>query len=115
MRLAIVGTRNPSISYEQFKEKLGQVIFYKVDEVISGGAVGIDAYAKRYAEENSLPLIEHLPDYETFGRRAPLMRNTLIVNDADRMIAFPSGESKGTYDSIRKMENAGKHVKIIKI
>ena len=115
MKLAIVGTRNPSISYEQFKEKLGQVIFYKVDAVVSGGAVGIDAYAKRYAEENNLPLIEHLPDYETYGRRAPLMRNTLIVNDADRMVAFPSGESKGTYDSIRKMDREGKRVNLIKI
>ena len=115
MKLAIVGTRNPSISYEQFKEKLGQVIFYKIDVIVSGGATGIDAYAKRYAEENSLPLIENLPDYETYGRRAPLMRNTLIVDDADRMIAFPSGESKGTYDSIRKMEKAGKRVNIIKI
>ena len=82
MKLAIVGTRNPSISYEEFKEKLGQVIFYKVDAVVSGGAVGIDAYAKRYAVENNLPLIEHLPAYETYGRRAPLMRNTLIVNDS---------------------------------
>ncbi len=115
MRLAIVGTRNPSISYEQFKEKLGQVIFYKIDVIVSGGATGIDAYAKRYAEENSLPLIENLPDYETYGRRAPLMRNKLIVNDTDRMIAFPSGESKGTYDSIRKMEKAGKRVNIIKL
>ena len=112
MKLAIVGTRNPSISYEQFKEKLGQVIFYKIDAVVSGGAVGIDTYAKRYAEENDLPLIEHLPDY---GRRAPLMRNTLIVDDADRMVAFPSGESKGTFDSIRKMEKTGKRVNIIKI
>ena len=86
MKLAIVGTRNPSISYEQFKEKLGQVIFYKVDAVVSGGAAGIDAYAKRYAEDNNLPLIEHLPDYETYGRRAPLMRNTLIVDDADRLM-----------------------------
>ena len=115
MKLAIIGTRNPSISYEEFKEKLGQVIFYKVDAVVSGGAAGIDAFAKRYAEANSLPLTEHLPDYEIYGRRAPLMRNTLIVDDADRMIAFPSGESNGTYDSIRKMEKAGKRVNIIKI
>ena len=35
--------------------------------------------------------------------------------DTDRMIAFPSGESKGTYDSIRKMEKAGKRVNIIKL
>ena len=47
MKLAIVGTRNPSISDEQFKEKLGQVIFYQVDAGVSGGAAGIDAYAQR--------------------------------------------------------------------
>ena len=115
MKLAIVGTRNPSISYEEFKEKLGRVISADVNTIVSGGAVGIDAFARRFAEENHLQLIEHLPDYSHYGRRAPIVRNSLIVDDADAMVAFPSGESKGTFDSIRKMEQTGKNVKIIKI
>lgn len=115
MKLAIVGTRNPSISYEEFKEKLGRVISTNVDTIVSGGAVGIDAFARRFAEENHLQLIEHLPDYSLYGRRAPIVRNSLIVDDADAMVAFPSGESKGTFDSIRKMEQTGKNVKIIRI
>ena len=115
MKLAIVGTRNPSILYEEFKEKLGRVISADVNTIVSGGAVGIDAFARRFAEENHLQLIEHLPDYSHYGRRAPIVRNSLIVDDADAMVAFPSGESKGTSDSIRTMEQTGINVKIIKI
>ena len=115
MKLAIVGTRNPSISYEEFKEKLGRVISAYVDTIVSGGAAGIDAFARRFAVENHLQLIEYLPDYSLYGRRAPIVRNSHIVEDADDMVAFPSGESKGTFDSIRKMEQTGKNVKIIRI
>lgn len=115
MKLAIVGTRNPSISYEEFKEKLGRVISTNVDTIVSGGAVGIDAFARLFAKENRLQLIEFTPSYSLYGRRAPIVRNSLIVEEADAMIAFPSGDSKGTFDSIRKMEQAGKNVKIIKI
>ena len=103
MKLAIVGTRHPSISYEEFKALLEpHVTRLKPTTICSGGAKGIDTYARQFATERSLELIEHRPDYKRYGRAAPLVRNTLIVRDCDHLIAFVSKESRGTYDTIRK-------------
>ena len=114
-KLAIVGAREPEISYQDFKTKLEQAISGKFDVVVSGGAVGIDSYAKQYAIENNLQFLEHLPDYSKYGRKAPVVRNMFIVQEADMMIAFPSKNSRGTHDAVRKMLREGKHVIIVQI
>ena len=44
-----------------------------------------------------LKLTVFLPDYERYGRSAPLVRNKDIVNYADTVIAFWDGVSRGTY------------------
>ena len=59
--------------------------------------------------------MEHIPDYPKYGRGATLVRNTKIVEEADKVIAFPSKESKGTYDSINKARKLNKLLKIINI
>ena len=58
------------------------------DIIVSGGASGTDSMARRYAQENSIKLVEHLPDYDKFGKGAPLLRNKSIVKDSDHVIAF---------------------------
>ena len=52
-------------------------------------------------------LTEFLPEYEKYGRSAPLKRNLLIINYADEVIAFWDGASKGTkyvIDNCKKMD-----------
>ena len=71
-----------------------------IEQIISGGAIGADALAKRFAEENSIALIEHIPQWAIYGKSAGYIRNKLIINDADYVIAFWNGESKGTKISI---------------
>lgn len=73
-----------------------------VSEVVSGGARGADTMARVYALENSIPMIEFYPYYELYGRKAPLFRNTEIVDQSDILIAFPTSSSRGTWDSVRK-------------
>lgn len=47
MRLAIVGTREPSISYDEWKEIILSKWWFKhADTIVSGGARGIDSYGK---------------------------------------------------------------------
>lgn len=41
-------------------------------------------------------MTEFLPDYKTYGRAAPIVRNKLIVSYADVVYAFWDGRSKGT-------------------
>lgn len=58
MKVAIVGTRNPSVSYEQWTQVLKDMNLPTVAELVSGGAKGIDSYTKRLSKESGIPLIE---------------------------------------------------------
>lgn len=54
---------------------LGQYLPIEVSEIVSGGAKGIDTCAKEYALAHGIKLTEFLPEYEKYGRSAPLKRN----------------------------------------
>jgi len=67
-----------------------------VDKIISGGAKGIDRCARNYAFENRISMLEILPEYELYGRRAPLLRNDIIIRLSDMMYIFWDGKSNGS-------------------
>ena len=83
------------------------------DEIVSGGAVGVDSCAAEYAKKNGLKLTVFLPQYERYGRAAPIARNKNIVDYADKIIAFWDGKSKGTLSVIKYAEKTGKQCEII--
>ena len=83
------------------------------DEIVSGGAVGADSCATKYAKKNGLRLTVFLPQYERYGRAAPIVRNKKIVDYADKIVAFWDGKSKGTLSVIKYAEKTGKPCKII--
>ena len=58
MRVAVVGSRSMSV------KNLGKFLPENVSEILSGGARGVDASAKEYAEAQGIPLREFLPEYE---------------------------------------------------
>ena len=95
MRVAVVGSRGLTIS------NLEDFLPENTSEIISGGARGIDTCAREYALSNGIPLREFLPDYERYGRRAPLVRNFAIVDHADYVLAFWDGKSRGTVHTLR--------------
>ncbi|MCP3659047.1 MAG: DUF2493 domain-containing protein [Bacteroidetes bacterium] len=66
-----------------------------VSSVVSGGASGADSLAARFASSSGLPLRVFRPDYERFGRRAPLVRNWQIVRSGSQVVAFWDGSSRG--------------------
>ena len=107
IKLAIVGTRNPKLSYNEWENLLLQEVAPNdLSLIISGGATGIDTYAKLFAGRHHIPLMEYLPDYSKYGKSAPLRRNSQIVKEATNVIAFPSAKSRGMFHSIleaRKM------------
>ena len=109
MKLAIIGSRTcPPID-------IAAHLKYIPDTIISGGAIGADTYAKEFAIKHNLKLIEFLPDYEKYGRKAPLVRNKLIVEECDCLIAFWDGKSRGTKFTLDYAERLGKPTKIVKI
>lgn len=90
MKVAIIGSRG----IKEFNLK--PYIPWEITEIISGGATGVDTWAKQYSKSHNLKLTEFFPDYDTHGKNAPLIRNIQIVNYADAVIAFWDGKSKGT-------------------
>lgn len=90
MKVAIVGSRGLEVA------DLGKFLPPDVTEIISGGARGVDTSARNYALANGIKLTEILPDYDRYGRRAPLVRNITIIESADLVIAFWDGQSHGT-------------------
>lgn len=81
--------------------------------IVSGGAVGVDQFARPIAELLDVPLTEFLPDYRQFGKRAPLIRNDLIVEACDFVLAVWDYESPGTRYTLLTAKRMGKPVDII--
>ena len=108
INLAVVGSRTFN-DYEYLKKILS---WFSCKRIISGGAQGADTLAKRYAAEHAIPFKEYLPNWDLYGMSAGFIRNKLIVDDADELVAFHDGKSKGTAHSIKLAEEAGKPVHI---
>lgn len=90
MKVAVIGSRGLHVDH------LEDYLPEGVTEIVSGGARGIDACAKDYALRHGLKLTEFLPEYEKYGRGAPLRRNITIIEYADFVLAFWDGKSRGT-------------------
>jgi hypothetical protein len=101
-RLAVVGSRTFR-DWEELVRTIGpQWKAGYISEIISGKAKGADSLAARFAKNNNIPLREFEPDYDSFGKSAPFIRNQQIVDNAECMVAFWDGSSAGTLDSIKK-------------
>ena len=106
MKIAIIGSRSIT------EPDIGKYVS-EGDEIVSGGAVGVDMWAADYAEKNGLKLTLFLPEYDRYGRAAPILRNKKIVDYADKIVAFWNGSSKGTLSVIKYAEKCGKPCEII--
>jgi len=81
--------------------------------IISGGAKGIDTIAEQYADSHGIEKLIIKPQYEKFGKAAPLKRNEEMVDKADAVLAIWDGKSKGTEYTLKYAQKENK--KIIKL
>jgi len=107
MKIAIVGSRNLK------NVLIHQAIPEGADEIVSGGAAGVDSCAAEYAKSRGIKLTEFLPEYKRYGRAAPILRNKQIVDYADLLLIFWDGESKGTRSVIEYAKKIEKPFKVI--
>ena len=114
MKIAIIGSREPgNINFAQELES--RINIDANDTIISGGARGIDSLAAQYARQHGLELIDFRPDYAKNGRGATFIRNREIVDNADMVVAFWNGTSKGTKYTIDYANKKGVTTLIITI
>ena len=101
MKIAIIGSRGLKV------DDLGKYLPLETTEIVSGGAIGIDTCARDYALAHGIKLTEFLPEYEKYGRSAPLKRNITIIEYSDLVLAFWDGKSRGTKFVIDNCKQCG--------
>ena len=107
MKIAVIGSRSIS------EIDINSYIPHDCDELVSGGARGVDSRVSEYAAINGIRMTVFLPKYEKYGRAAPIVRNKEIVEYSDEIIAFWDGRSKGTLSVINYCEEVNKPCKVI--
>lgn len=115
-RVIIAGTRNFS-NYELLKEKCDNILSTKRQDsnivILSGTAKGADRLGERYARERGFQLRCFPADWDKDGNKAGPIRNAKMADNADALIAFWDGTSRGTAHMIMTAKERGLATRII--
>ncbi len=113
MRTIIAGGRDffdfPLLAYSIHKS-----LPWKITFVISGGAKGADNLGARWGKIKGLDCEVFKPDWTRYGRSAGPIRNAEMAENADALLAFWDGESKGTGNMIATARKAGLKVHVVR-
>lgn len=113
MKIIIAGSRDLHVSCAQIHAALDRRGWAEViTHVVCGMARGIDKCGKWYADERGIPVLRRPADWARYGHAAGSIRNQLMAEEADGLLAFWNGSS-GTSDMVRKMINCKKPVFLI--
>ena len=82
--------------------------------ILSGLAKGADTLAVRYADEHGYACLGYTADWGRYGKSAGIRRNTQMADNADALIAFWDGSSRGTKNMIEQAQAKGLQIRIIK-
>lgn len=110
MKVAIVGSRSFS-NYTLLTKYLSRLP--KIELIISGGARGADQLGEKWAETQGIKTLIFKPNWRRHGKSAGIIRNREIVNNADMVIAFWDGQSKGTRHTVEIARKKGLTVEVV--
>lgn len=96
MKVTVIGSRNFE-DYDRLKRILD---LYPIKVIVSGGARGADSLGEKYADEKGLEKEIYRPEWDLFGKVAGFLRNSIIIENCDMVVALWDGISKGTKDSL---------------
>lgn len=94
MRTIIAGSRSEK-NYDDVLMAV-QNAGWKPTLVLSGCANGADTLGEMWAQNNHIPVKHYRADWTNYGQRAGYLRNEVMAENADALIAIWDGESKGT-------------------
>jgi hypothetical protein len=120
MKLIIAGSRNFN-DYDTLDKETTRFIEFicnefdkKVDTIISGGAKGADTLGERYAKEHKLNILKMPAEWDKYGKSAGYKRNVSMAKEAEAVICFWDGQSKGTKHMIDIGQEHNLIVRVIK-
>jgi len=108
-KIAVVGSRGFN-DYSLLERTLTPYLPFVL---VSGGARGADSLAERFADKNNLEKIIFKPDWDKHGKAAGFIRNRLIIEHSDVVLAFWDGQSKGTENSINIAKRLNKPICVV--
>ncbi len=109
MKIAIVGSRHfPAQDVvRRFVESLPPQTV-----IVSGGAVGVDSWSIEIGASLGLATEVIAADWERLGRKAGPVRNAELVRNAEEVVAFWDGRSRGTLNTVVLAHRAGVPVRV---
>ena len=114
-RLVVAGGRDFS-NYALLCEKCDLLLRDKRNshriEIVSGTARGADRLGERYASERGYTIKRFPADWDKDGNKAGPIRNAKMADNADALIVFWDGQSKGTQNMIMEAKKKGVAVRI---
>lgn len=75
--------------------------------IVSGTARGADQLGEAWAVNNGVPIERYAADWAKFGRAAGPIRNKIMAQNAEALIALWDGKSSGTKNMIELAKTYG--------
>ena len=115
-KVIIAGTRFFN-DYSLLKETADRLLADKITAgygivIVSGGCAGADVLGERYAKENGYSIDRYPAEWQKYGRKAGIMRNAVMADNADALIAYWDGISRGTKNMIDEARKKGLAVRV---
>lgn len=116
----VVGSRSFT-DYSRFEREMDAIVPQgELVVIVSGGAAGADALAKRYAYEHRLYYNEFPAQWKKYGKKAGFLRNVQMHEFISRcknrrVVAFWDGISKGTEHSFQLSERYCNPLTVIRV
>ena len=115
-RVILAGTRDFS-DYQLLRDKCDAILSSKRQDcniiIVSGTARGADRLGERYAKERGFQLRQFPADWLNDEKKAGPIRNAKMADNADALIAFWDGESRGTKNMIETAKRKGLVIRTI--
>ena len=111
MKVIIAGSRKVE-DYKLVAEAMKRCNF-KVTEVVSGCATGVDMMGETWARANNLPIKEMPANWYQHGKAAGPIRNREMAEYADAAVIIWDGKSRGTRNMINEMIRKNKPYYIV--
>lgn len=113
MRVIIAGGRE----FDDYDLLCSEMVDLNLDmttlSIVSGTARGADSLGERWAYNNNIPVNKFPALWRVHGKSAGYRRNAEMADNADMLVAFWDGKSKGTRHMIDLANRKGLAVLII--
>lgn len=96
LRVIIAGGRDFD-NYEHLCNKCNKVLSEQTEvQIVCGTARGADTLGEKYGKERGIEIKYFKPDWDNLGKAAGYIRNEEMAKNADALICFWDGVSKGS-------------------